>query len=102
MQEPQKFTGVATVYRANGSALPGDRQYCIMLVPWYEPERPLAIGSWLELLDHEPLDLENEPLTIQLSDGRWLPFRVTDVSETPPHPHTFVADEWPSPGGRYF
>ena len=33
------------------------------------PSRPLAIGSWVEFHGREPLEVENEPLTIQLSDG---------------------------------
>ncbi len=93
----QEFSGVATVHRPDGSALPGERRYSITLVPWYDPARPLAIGSWVELRDREPLELENQELAIQIEDGRWLTFRVTDVSETPPHRHTLIAEEWPSP-----
>jgi hypothetical protein len=96
MDQLQQFTGVATVYRPDGSALPGERRYSITLVPWYESARPLAISSWVELHHREPLELENEHLTIQLTDGRWVTFRVTDVSETPPHHHTFVAQHWPA------
>ena len=69
--------------------------YSFTLVPWYEPARPLAIGSWVELHGREALDLENEQLTVQLNDGRWLTFRLIDVSETPPHHHTLVAQQWP-------
>jgi hypothetical protein len=96
MDRLQQFTGVGTVYRADGSALSGERQYSITLVPWYESGPPLAISSWVELHEREPLELENEHLTIQLSDDRWVIFRVTDVSETPPHHHTFVAQRWPT------
>ena len=95
MDGPQQFTGVAIVYRSDGSALPGEWHYSITLVPRYEPQRPLAIGSWVELRDREPLEPENQPLTIELSDRRRFSFRVTDVSETPPHRHTFIAQQWP-------
>ena len=44
---------------------------------WYEPSRPLAISSWVEFHDREPLEIENEPLTLQLSDGRWFTFRIS-------------------------
>jgi hypothetical protein len=96
MDQLQDFTGVGTVRRADGSALSGERRYSITLVPWYEPGRPLAIGSWVELYDQEPLELENEELTVQLSDGRWLTFRIIHVSETPPHLHVFMAQAWPT------
>jgi hypothetical protein len=96
MDRLQQFTGVGTVYRSDGSALPGERHYSITLVPWYEPGRPLAISSWVELHDREPLELENEQLTIQLSDARWITFRVIHVSETAPYHHTFIAEHWPS------
>jgi hypothetical protein len=92
----QEFTGVGTVHRADGSALPGERHYSITLAPWYEPARPLAIGSWVELHGEEPLELENQQLSVQLTDSRWLTFRVVNVSETPPHLHTFIAQGWPS------
>lgn len=95
MDQPEQFSGVGAVYRYDGSPLPGPRRYSFTLVPWYEPARPLAIGSWVELHGREPLDLENEQLTIQLSDARWLTFRLIDVSETPPHHHTVVAQQWP-------
>jgi hypothetical protein len=64
-------------------------------VPWYDRGRPLAIGSWVELHDREALEVENEPLTIQLSDGRWFTFRILHVSETHPHQYTLVAQQWP-------
>jgi hypothetical protein len=97
MEPLQQFTGVSAVYRADGSVLPGDRHYSITLVPWYEPSRPLAIGSWVELQGEEPLELDNQVLSVQLSDRQWLTFRIIDVSETPPHHHTFIAQGWPSP-----
>ncbi len=92
----QEFRGVGIVYRSDGSPLPGERRYSITLVPWFEPARPLAIGSWVELRGREPLDLENQELGIQLSDGWWFTFRITDVSEVPPHHHTFMAQHWPT------
>jgi hypothetical protein len=98
MERPQELTGTGTLYRSDGTPLPGERRYSITLVPWYEPDRPLAVSSWVELRGREPLDLENEQLTIRLSDERQLAFRVTDVSETPPHRHTFIAQHWPSRG----
>ena len=100
MDQLQEFSGVGTVYRADDSALPGERQYAITLVPWYEAERPLAIGSWVELRDQEALELENAPLRLRLHDGRWCRFTVTDVSETPPHQYTFVAQAWPQHEAR--
>jgi hypothetical protein len=96
MDQVQQFTGLGTIYRSDGSTLPGERRYSVTLVPSYQPARPLAIGSSLELHDHEPLDLENEPLTVELADGRWFTFRIINVSETPPHPHTLIAQDWPS------
>ena len=58
--------------------------------------RPVfAIGSWVELRGEEPLELENEQLSLPLQDGRWCRFAVTHVSETPPHQYTFVAAAWP-------
>jgi hypothetical protein len=96
MDRVQQFTGAGTVYRSDGSTLPEERQYSVTLVPWYEEGRPLAIGSWLELRDREPLELENEQLTIQLSDGRWFTFRLIHVSESAPHHHTFMAQAWPA------
>jgi hypothetical protein len=96
MDELQEFSSAGTVYRQDGSALPGTRRYAITLVPWYEQGRPLAIGSFVELRDQEPLELENEELSIQLSDGRWFAFRVIHVSETAPHHHTVLAERWPS------
>ena len=96
MDQLEHFSGVGTVYRIDGSPLKPARRYSITLVPWYEPSRPLAIGSWVELHDREPLEIENEPLTLQLSDGRWFTFRIIDVSESPPHHHTFVAHRWPA------
>ncbi len=96
MDQLEQFSGVSTVYRVDGSALKRARRYSITLVPWYEPSRPLAIGSWVEFHDCEPLELENEPLTLQLSDGRWFTFRIIDVSEWPPHRHTFLAHRWPA------
>jgi hypothetical protein len=96
MDQLQQFTGVGTVRRSDGSALSGERRYSITLVPWYEPERPLAIGSWVELHDQEALELENEELTVQLNDGRWFTFRVIHVSETAPHHHVFIAQAWPT------
>lgn len=95
MAQLEHLSGVGAVYRDDGSPLQGARRYSFTLVPWYEPTRPLAIGSWVELHGREPLDLENQPLTVQLSDGRWLTFRIIDVSETPPHHHTVVAQQWP-------
>ncbi len=100
MEGLQEFSGTGIVYRPDGSPLPGRRRYSIALVPWYEPQRPLAIGSWVELHDREPLELENQELALQLSDGRWFTFRVTDVSETPPHLHTFIAQHWPRERAR--
>jgi hypothetical protein len=96
MDALQQFTGTGAVYRPDGSALPEPRRYSITLVPWYDPARPLAIGSWVELRGREPLELENEPLTLQLGDGLWFTFRVVDVSEIEPHHHTFLAQAWPS------
>jgi hypothetical protein len=96
VDDVQEFSAAGTVYRSDGSSLPGERRYSIMLVPWYEKERPLAIGSFVELRNREPLELENEELSVELSDGRWFTFRVIDVSETPPHHHTLVAQQWPS------
>jgi hypothetical protein len=96
MDGPQHFSGIGTVYRSDGSALPEERRYSFILVPWYEPTLPLAIGSSVELRNQEPLQLESERLTIQLSDGRWFTFHVVDVSETAPHHHTIIADDWPS------
>jgi hypothetical protein len=95
MSDMQHFTGTGTVVRADGSALPGERQYSITLVPWYDPDRPLAIGSWVELREREALELEGHPLQLRLQDGRWCSFSVTDVSDTPPHQYTFVARAWP-------
>ena len=96
MDQLQQFTGMGTVYRSDGSALSGQRRYSITLVPWYDAGRPLAIDSWVELRDQEPLQLENEELTVQLPDDRWFTFRVIQVSETAPHHHTFVAQAWPT------
>jgi hypothetical protein len=96
MDQLQHFTGSGTVYRANGSALRGERRYSITLIPHDALGRPLAIGSWVELYGDEPLQLENEELRVQLSDGRWFAFRITDVSEMPPHQHIFRAQDWPS------
>ena len=101
VDELQQFSGVAPVYLPDGSALPDARRYSITLVPWYEHDRPLAIGSFVELRGREALDLENQDLSLQLSDGRWLTFRVVHVSETAPHPHTFVAQQWPSEHHRF-
>jgi len=95
MDELQQFTGAGTVLRADGSELPGERRYTVTLVPWYEPGRPLAIGSWVELRDREALDLEDEELSLRLHDGRWCRFTITEVSDTTPHQYTFVAQAWP-------
>ena len=92
----EQLTGAGSIYRSDGSRLPGPRRYAFTLVPWYEPSLPLAIGSWVQLYDREPLELENEPLSIELNDGRWFTFRVTDVSETPPHHYTVIAQRWPA------
>lgn len=83
------------MYRADGSRLPGGRRYSITLVPWYDAERPLAISSYVQLFDREPLELENEVLALELNDGSWFSFRITDVNETPPHHHTLIAQHWP-------
>src|SRR3954471_10223051 len=96
MEPRQEFAGVGTVYRANGTVLPGERRYSITLATWYEPARPLAIGSWVELHGEEPLELEKQQLSLQLNDSQWLTFRIIDVSETPPHRHTFIVQGWPS------
>ena len=101
MDGMQEFTGAATVYRCDGTPLRGKRRYAITLVPWYEPQRPLAIGSFVELRGREPLALENEELSVQLADGRWFTFRVIHVSETAPHPHTLVAQQWPRPHHKF-
>ena len=95
MDQLEQFSGVSTAYRVDGSPLKRARRYTITLVPRYEPSRPLAIGSWVEFHDREPLEVENEPLTLQLSDGRWFTFRIIDVSEWLPHRHTFLAHRWP-------
>jgi hypothetical protein len=95
MDQLQQFSGVGTVYRADGSPLSGERQYSITLVPWCEAERPLAIGSWVELRNQEALELETEQLRLRVHDGRWCTFTVTHVSETAPHQCTFVAQAWP-------
>jgi hypothetical protein len=100
MDGPQEFSGVGSVFRPDGAVLPGERRYSITLVPWYAPERPLAIGSWVELHGREPLELENQPLTIPVGDGRVLVVRVIHVSETAPHHHTLIADAWPTEGTR--
>ena len=92
----QHLTGAGHIYLADGSVAHGRRRYAISLVPWYEPARPLAISSWVELYDEEPLHLENQLLALHLSDGRWLAFRLVDVSESPPYRHTFMAESWPS------
>jgi hypothetical protein len=100
MDQVQQFDGVGTVYRADGSPLE-QRRYSITIVPWYEPGKPLAVGSWVELHDREPLEFENEQLTLQLSRDLWFTFRITDVSETPPHQYTFIAEEWPERRAGY-
>jgi hypothetical protein len=96
MDLPQEFTGIGTIHCGDGSALRGERHYSITLVPWYEPTRPLAIGSWIELHGEEPLELENQQLSVRLDTNRWLTFRIVNVSETPPHHYTFIAQGWPS------
>ena len=94
--QPQYFTGISTLFLSDATALRDERRYSIRLVPWYDPNRRPAIGSWVELRDEEPLRLEGEPVTVRLSDGRSFTLQVTDVSDTPPHQHTLAVEQWPS------
>jgi hypothetical protein len=95
MAHVEEFIGVGTVYRADGSPLRDQRRYSITIVPWYEPGRPLAVGSWVELRDREPLEFENERLTVQVREDLWFTFRIIDVSENSPQQYTFAPEEWP-------
>jgi hypothetical protein len=106
MKGPQTFSGVGTVFCADGKPLDGQRRYSFTLLPYDVPAfarpldgrgatRPGSMACWVELRGREPLELEGEKLRLQMADGRWIRFHVFDVSVTPPHLHTTIVEGWP-------
>ena len=57
--------------------------------------RPGSMACWVELWSQEPLELEEQTLTLSMPGGDLLPFHIIDVSETPPYRHTTIPDAWP-------
>lgn len=103
MAGPQTFSGTGIVYRADRTPLPGRRRYSFTLLPYNlpplrgfaSPPRPACMGCFVELFGREPLDLESEPLRLEMADGRSIRFFLFDVSETAPFPHAVIVDAWP-------
>ena len=95
------------MYRADGSALPGQRRYSFTLLPYDLPIperrnergapafRPGSMACWVELRSQEPLELEGQTLILSMPGGDLLTFHIVDVSETPPYRHTTIPDAWP-------
>ena len=107
MAGPICFEGVGIVYCADGSPLLGQRRYSFTLLPYDLPIherrnergepvfRPGSMACWVDLRSREPLELEEQTLTLSMPGGDLLPFHIVDVSETPPYRHTTIPDAWP-------